>query len=255
MSTAQSILTLTTSIITTSLLAPTLRSPSTTSPQIHDAILAEQTASGWLDAQITDYKAAIIRRKISRKRKRESSLSSSSSSSSITKLKQRLGKLRQELFDKTIDSGQVHQILDRLKSSEVAQAVINASPPNFSNSNSNSNSNSTPPQTTLLKNSLNTQANISSNLVDLSSQLVSVRRAAALNHTTLTMLKAENDKYSVKLVEVIDAISSSNDLEREGRLSELLEKNILLKKCLVRIIMKTGVVWLGNERLMKVMLG
>ena len=249
MSTAQSILTLTTSIITTSLLAPTLRSPSTTSPQIHDAILAEQTASGWLDAQITDYKAAIIRRKISRKRKRESSLSSSSSSSSITKLKQRLGKLRQELFDKTIDSGQVHQILDRLKSSEVAQAVINASPPNFSNSNS------TPPQTTLLKNSLNTQANISSNLVDLSSQLVSVRRAAALNHTTLTMLKAENDKYSVKLVEVIDAISSSNDLEREGRLSELLEKNILLKKCLVRIIMKTGVVWLGNERLMKVMLG
>ena len=251
MSTAQSILTLTTSIITTSLLAPTLRSPSTTSPQIHDAILAEQTASGWLDAQITDYKAAIIRRKISRKRKRESSLSSSSSSSSITKLKQRLGKLRQELFDKTIDSGQVHQILDRLKSSEVAQAVINASPPNFSNSNSNS----TPPQTTLLKNSLNTQANISSNLVDLSSQLVSVRRAAALNHTTLTMLKAENDKYSVKLVEVIDAISSSNDLEREGRLSELLEKNILLKKCLVRIIMKTGVVWLGNERLMKVMLG
>ena len=253
MSTAQSILTLTTSIITTSLLAPTLRSPSTTSPQIHDAILAEQTASGWLDAQITDYKAAIIRRKISRKRKRESSLSSSSSSSSITKLKQRLGKLRQELFDKTIDSGQVHQILDRLKSSEVAQAVINASPPNFSNSNSNSNS--TPPQTTLLKNSLNTQANISSNLVDLSSQLVSVRRAAALNHTTLTMLKAENDKYSVKLVEVIDAISSSNDLEREGRLSELLEKNILLKKCLVRIIMKTGVVWLGNERLMKVMLG
>ena len=253
MSTAQRILTLTTSIITTSLLAPTLRSPSTTSPQIHDAILAEQTASGWLDAQITDYKAAIIRRKISRKRKRESSLSSSSSSSSITKLKQRLGKLRQELFDKTIDSGQVHQILDRLKSSEVAQAVINASPPNFSNSNSNSNS--TPPQTTLLKNSLNTQANISSNLVDLSSQLVSVRRAAALNHTTLTMLKAENDKYSVKLVEVIDAISSSNDLEREGRLSELLEKNILLKKCLVRIIMKTGVVWLGNERLMKVMLG
>ena len=253
MSTAQRILTLTTSIITTSLLAPTLRSPSTTSPQIHDAILAEQTASGWLDAQITDYKAAIIRRKISRKRKRESSLSSSSSSSSITKLKQRLGKLRQELFDKTIDSGQVHQILDRLKSSEVAQAVINASPPNFSNSNSNSNS--TPPQTTLLKNSLNTQANISSNLVDLSSQLVSVRRAAALNHKTLTMLKAENDKYSVKLVEVIDAISSSNDLEREGRLSELLEKNILLKKCLVRIIMKTGVVWLGNERLMKVMLG
>ena len=81
-------------------------------------------AGRWLDGQIRELKAGLARRKLKRKRREEPNKGGKSKAEIKAELKERLRKLRLELFDKTVDQAQVYNLIEKLKMSQPALELV-----------------------------------------------------------------------------------------------------------------------------------
>lgn len=237
-------------IAVTCLSCPTITNP--TDDLLTDSIGAELEAGRFLDGEIRELRAGIERRKRERARreKEKGQGRRGGANVNVALLKERLRRLRLELFDKTVDQSQVHNLVEKMKMSQPALEAF--FPGEFGNNKPDENTTEVSESTSRAIRSMGALDKVTSSSVKLASQLREVRKEAMLKERELRKKKVDNEARADRLEGVLDRIKRTKKASRGD--NKKLEKNKLLRKAIIKLIVNTGIEWVGNSRLTEIMM-